>query len=165
MAVPGRERAPSADELQVLAGHGEGSMKGGLRGVIGKHLAHALLSIALAAIAGCAKQPQTSNGPQVSPVAQTGPKLEPLPPTPPPKPLRPRVASEGDCGPRYPNGDRGTCINNQPCRGYGERNPDGKAVCTCFGLDGGCAEGLRCDNQRLKCVPENEPPFGRAVPD
>ena len=139
-------------------------MKNRWRALLGKYLTLALLSLALTGMAGCAKQTQTSQEPKVSPVAKTGPKLEPLPPTPAPKPLRPRVASEGDCGPRYPNGGRGTCINNQPCRGYGESNPDGKAVCTCFGLDGGCAEGLRCDSERGKCVSEKEAPFGRAVP-
>ena len=137
-------------------------MKSDSRALLGTYLAAAALCFAFA---GCSKEPQPSKEPQVSPVAQTGPQLEPLPPTPTPKPLRARVASEGDCAPRYPGGGQGTCINNQPCRGYGERNPDGKAVCTCYGLDGGCAEGLRCDNQRLKCVPEKEAPFGRAVPE
>jgi hypothetical protein len=137
-------------------------MKSSSRALLGTYLAATALSFGFA---GCSKQTQPSDQQQVSPVAQTGAQLEPMPPTPTPKPLRPRVASEGDCAPRYPGGGQGTCINSHPCRGYGERNPDGTAACTCYGLDGGCAEGLRCDNQRLKCVPEKEAPFGRAVPD
>ena len=133
--------------------------------LIGCILALALVCVVVLGMAGCTKQPQSDKEQQVDAVAETGPQLEPLPPTAPPKPRRPPVASQGDCAPRYPAGGRGTCINNQPCRGHGESNPDGKAVCTCFGLDGGCAEGQRCDNERGRCVSEKEPPFGRAVPE
>jgi len=121
-----------------------------------------LLMLALSAAMGaCTPQPQSSKERKLDAVAQSSPQLEPLPPTPPSKTPRARVASEGDCAPRYPNGARGTCINNQPCRGYGVRNPDGKAVCTCYGRDGGCAEGQRCDGMRLTCVPQKEPLLGR----
>jgi hypothetical protein len=141
-------------------------MKIDVRALIGKLLAIALLLVALAAIVGCSQQKQPSgDNKNIDAVAQSSPKLVPLPPTPPPKPSRPRVASQGDCAPRYPGGGRGTCINNQPCRGFGVRGEDGNAVCTCYGRDGGCAEGQRCDGMRLACVPEKELPFGRGRAD
>jgi hypothetical protein len=57
---------------------------------------------------------------------------------------RPRVATEGDCAPRYTKGGKGACINGQPCRVFGVRADGGRAICVCFGRDGGCAGGQRC---------------------
>ena len=124
-------------------------------------LAVMLAWVALVAVVSCS--PQSSDESKVEPVSQTPPKLTPMPAAVPPLVARPPVASEGDCAPRYANGSKGTCINNQPCRGFGVRADDGSAVCTCFGLDGGCREGQRCDPQKLACLPEKEPPFGRPV--
>lgn len=73
----------------------------------------------------------------------------------------PRVESIGDCAPRYKVGGSGSCINNQPCRGFGVRDDTGKILCSCYGEIGGCSEGQRCDGRKLTCVPEDEPAFGR----
>ena len=123
-----------------------------------------LLLVALGILLGCSGKQPARDEKKASPVAQSSPQFKPLPAVA-PTPVRPPVASEGDCAPRYANGGRGTCINNQPCRGFGVRADNDSAVCTCFGRDGGCGEGQRCDPQRLACVPEKEPPFGRAPAD
>lgn len=68
----------------------------------------------------------------------------------------PRVESVGDCAPRYKIGGQGTCIENKPCRGFGVQDEKGNIVCTCYGAPG-CAEGQRCDDRKLVCVPEDEP--------
>ncbi len=138
-------------------------MKIDLRGLRRTLLALGLL--AAVAATGCSQQPQSGKENNADAVAQSSPKLEPLPPAAVPKPPRPRVASQGDCAPRYPGGSRGTCINNQPCRGFGVLDDNGKAVCTCYGRDGGCSEGQRCDGMRLACVPEKEPLGGRGDAD
>ena len=75
---------------------------------------------------------------------------------------RPRVESIGDCAPRYRTGQLGACINNQPCRGFGILGENDRPVCTCYGQTGGCAETERCDDRKLVCVPETEPPGNRA---
>lgn len=74
----------------------------------------------------------------------------------------PAVASKGDCAPRFKNGLTGTCINDQPCRGFGVLNEKHQAVCSCYGLVGGCQVGERCDTIHKNCVPEEELPFERA---
>lgn len=126
------------------------------RSVRGK-LALALLPLILAILPGCSQQRKpVEEEKKPSPVAQNGPKLEPIRPVT-PMPVRERVPSQGDCAPRYKVGGTGTCINNQPCRGFGVKASNGSAVCTCFGRDGGCGEGQRCDARRLACVPETEP--------
>jgi hypothetical protein len=68
----------------------------------------------------------------------------------------PRVESVGDCAPRYKIGGQGTCIENKPCRGFGVQDEKGNILCTCYGAPG-CAEGQRCDDRKLVCVPEDEP--------
>lgn len=132
--------------------------------VLPKALAIALLLATLAALVGCSGQRSASDEKKVAPIAQGSPKLQPLPAVR-PAPVRPLVPSQGDCAPRYANGGKGTCINNQPCRGFGVRTEDGRAICTCYGRDGGCQEGQRCDAMRLACVPEKEPVFGRGDVD
>jgi hypothetical protein len=127
-------------------------------------IAMALLVGAAATLVGCSGRQPASDRSQVSPVAQNAPKMQPIPAVAPAKAL-PRVPSQGDCAPRYANGGRGMCINNQPCRGFGVRTENGSAACTCYGLDGGCKEGQRCDAMVLACVPENAPPFGRGDTD
>ena len=79
------------------------------------------------------------------------------------EPLRrlPPVASEGGCEPRYRNGQTGTCINQQPCRGFGVRETDGRAVCICYITRGGCADEERCDAQEGQCVKDDEREFNR----
>jgi hypothetical protein len=71
----------------------------------------------------------------------------------------PRVESVGDCAPRYKTGQTGTCVNGQPCRGFGVRDEAGQVFCTCYGQVGGCAVDQRCDERKLVCVPEDEPPL------
>jgi hypothetical protein len=122
-------------------------------------LAVALASAGAISIASCSQR--DGNEKQVAPVSRTPPKLEPMRTAARPLVARPRVASEGDCAPRYAKGGRGTCINNQPCRGFGVRAESGAAVCICFAREGGCGEGQRCDLKKMACVPETEPPFGR----
>lgn len=121
-------------------------------------LAALLLATLLAALA-CSRQ-SGGNQKQVSPVAQGQPKLEPITPVR-PAVARPLVASQGDCAPRYAVGGEGTCINNKPCRGFGVRSESGSAVCTCYGKEGGCGEGERCDLVKKRCVSEKEPLWGR----
>lgn len=75
---------------------------------------------------------------------------------------RPPVASKGECAPRFKNGLIGSCINDEPCRGFGVLNDQHQAECSCYGLVGGCKEGQRCDAMRKSCVPEEELPFERA---
>lgn len=138
-------------------------MKIAVCALLQKVLALALPLAALAAIEGCSQPGRSTKENNVVAVSQTPPKLEPLPPAVKPKPTRARVASQGDCAPRYAGGGTGTCINSRPCRGFGVRGEDKKAICTCYGRDGGCGEGQRCDPLALRCVPEKTPPFGRAA--
>jgi hypothetical protein len=64
---------------------------------------------------------------------------------------------EGDCAPRFPNGMRGTCINNKPCSGFGVKDASGTLECDCFGVKGGCGEGLVCSARKRACVkPEDD---------
>jgi len=73
----------------------------------------------------------------------------------------PRVESVGPCAPVYRTGQRGSCINDAPCRGFGVRAEDGRVLCTCYGQLGGCNESQRCDDRKLICVPDDEPPRER----
>jgi hypothetical protein len=123
-----------------------------------------LLILAVTILPNCSKRGKGAEEKRASPVAKNAPKLEPLTPVP-PTPVRERVPSQGDCAPKYKVGGKGTCINNQPCRGFGVKGENGNPICTCYGLDGGCKDGERCDPQRLKCVPETERQFGRAASD
>jgi hypothetical protein len=72
----------------------------------------------------------------------------------------PRVESVGPCAPVYKTGQRGSCINDAPCRGFGVRAGDGQVQCTCYGQPG-CNESQRCDDRKLACVPDDEPPRER----
>jgi hypothetical protein len=76
----------------------------------------------------------------------------------------PRIESVGACGPVYKTGQRGACINDTPCRGFGVRGENGQALCTCYGQVGGCSENQRCDDRKLTCVPDDEPPRERERP-
>ena len=60
---------------------------------------------------------------------------------------------------------RGSCVNNQPCRGFAVAAPRGGVECACFAIAGGCAEGQRCDLEEKTCKPENAPLFGRPAAD
>lgn len=79
-----------------------------------------------------------------------------------PLPSRPLVLGEGNCAPRVGERVIGTCINNRPCRGYGERDARGQVQCACFGQAGGCDERSRCDLVKKECVPSGEPEYKRA---
>src|SRR5262249_28511800 len=68
---------------------------------------------------------------------------------------------EGDCAPRFPNGMHGTCINNEPCNGFGMRSQKGEIECSCFGVRGGCEEGLICSRRYQACVPPQQADFLR----
>lgn len=126
-----------------------------------------LLAVGCASAVGCStRQQSASNDPnKVNPVSETVPKLEPMPKTAPVVLSSKTVASIGDCGPRYENGLRGACINNQPCRGIGVLDNSGKAACACYARAGGCSVSERCDAIKKACVPEKEPGFGRAPED
>jgi hypothetical protein len=78
---------------------------------------------------------------------------------------RPLAASKGECGPRYANGERGTCVNNRPCRGFAMTEKSGAIVCRCWAKEGGCGETERCDGVRKECVPEKSASWGRADVD
>ncbi len=121
----------------------------------------AMLAVTILLLPDCSGRKEGRPEQKPSPVAQSGPALEPIRPLP-PVPVRERVPSQGDCAPRYKQGGMGTCINNQPCRGFGVKAQNGSAICTCYGREGGCGEGQRCDALRLACIPETEPPSGRS---
>ena len=87
-----------------------------------------------------------------TPVAQDTPMLKQLP----------RVDTGGDCAPRYKHGGSGTCVDGRPCRGFGVRDEKGAIVCSCYGDIGGCGDGQRCDERKVTCVPDEEPPFNEA---
>lgn len=126
-----------------------------------------LLTLSCAIASGCSSRQQSASDDQkkVNPVSETAPKFESLPQTA-PVVLRSRtVASVGDCGPRYENGLRGACINNQPCRGIGVLDSAGKPACACYARAGGCSVSERCDSIKKACVPEKEPGFGHAPED
>jgi hypothetical protein len=97
-------------------------------------------------------------------VSREPPKFEALT-TVAPMAVRPRIEGQGECAPIYATGGKGMCVNNSPCRGFAVRADNGEAVCTCYGRDGGCAVGQKCDAEKLACVPEREAPFGRAESD
>jgi hypothetical protein len=63
----------------------------------------------------------------------------------------------GSSLPRYKHGGMGACVNNAPCRGFGAMNDKGQILWDI----GGCGEGQRCDEKRLTCVADDEPPFNR----
>jgi hypothetical protein len=117
-----------------------------------------ILGIAALLAAGCADrarkpaQPEESKGTAVSsvepPHTEFASKAVPLP-------RLPFVASRGGCEPRYFNGRTGSCINDQPCRGYGVLENE-RAVCMCYAVRGGCKEGYRCEARGAQCVKDDE---------
>ena len=130
------------------------------------------IAVALAVIASCAPpgSVQSDRGDQeqqIEDVSSVAPSADTLQQ----EDLRvtiqrlPRIESEGDCAPRYKNGMLGACIAGKECRGFGVRDKNGKALCSCYGLIGGCGEGLRCDDEKLTCVPEGELPGDPAEAD
>jgi hypothetical protein len=121
-----------------------------------------LLMATCSVVIGSSCQRSSREVKKVDPISQTPPKLQPLPRTAPVIASAQPVPSQGNCAPRYANGLHGTCINNQPCRGFGVVGQDGKPVCACYAKVGGCNEGERCDALKKACVPEKEPGFGRA---
>lgn len=116
----------------------------------------------LGVVAGCDQPPAVRNNKdaQLQPVATTQPKLKPLQVG---RPLinRPHVPSKGDCAPKYPNGLIGSCINDKPCRGFGELLDDGRVLCLCYASPE-CREGYRCDAMVKHCVPEATPSLARS---
>jgi hypothetical protein len=120
-----------------------------------------LIAFGLSMLTGCSRRAPADKE-KVQPVTEQAPRLEPhsLPER--VQVNAPAVASQGECAPRFKNGLTGTCINNQPCRGFGVLNDKHQAECSCYGLGGGCQEGQRCDTIRKSCVPEDELPFERA---
>jgi hypothetical protein len=119
-----------------------------------------LLALSMGICFGCSRGAPDDKQ-KVQPVSDQPPKLEPH--STPASVLvnAPPVASKGDCAPRYKNGLTGTCINNQPCRGFGVLDEKRQAECSCYGIAGGCRTGQRCDTIRKSCVPEEELPFER----
>jgi hypothetical protein len=98
-------------------------------------------------------------------VSSVPPPITPLAQQAPPLPNRPLLASRGICAPRYANGLTGSCVNNQPCRGFAVAARRGGVECACFAVAGGCAEGQRCDIEEKTCKQENAPLFGRPEVD
>jgi hypothetical protein len=145
---------------------------------MGAHPMRAVLSLAMAALlalsAGCGKAPSlsslTGGGQAEQPKEPAGMKAV--------SPVEPQARqpiefvaafpnlelapSQGDCAPRYANGQTGTCINSRPCRGLGMRTARGAAECRCWAVAGGCSEGERCDGVTKACVPESRADSGRA---
>ncbi len=86
------------------------------------------------------------------------------------EPIRPEVPpsrveiyyGEGDCAPLFPNGMRGTCINNQPCNGFGFKDERGRWQCACFATKGGCEAGSICSMRTRGCTGEGEADFKRS---
>jgi len=125
------------------------------------------LTVAVAAIASCQTQSGSSTREarerSIEATSSVPVTVEPtvLPrDTPILRPLK-RVDTGGQCGPRYLHGGLGTCVNNQPCRGFGVEDEKGQVLCSCYGDIGGCGAGQRCDDRKLTCVLDEEPPFNK----
>jgi hypothetical protein len=58
----------------------------------------------------------------------------------------------GDCAPVLRDGTRGTCIDNRPCNGFGFKDPQGRIVCACYEVSGGCPADSVCSIRRRACV-------------
>lgn len=123
------------------------------------------LILLLGATSGCGKIPSLSSltGRQEQAKEPEGMKaVSPTPPAPgrpiPPEEAFPNlqmVAGQGDCAPRYANGQLGSCINSRPCRGYGMRGVTGAVECRCWAKADGCGETERCDIIVKRCVPDD----------
>lgn len=87
-------------------------------------------------------------------------------PTPQPRPLAPArfEYGEGNCGPQFDDGTRGTCIAGKPCNGFGFRNAQGSLVCACFEVAGGCPLTQACSIRRRACVARDEIDVQRLPP-
>ena len=111
-------------------------------------------TLTLLVLAACASNPKTVPGPQgASPVppqiAQFSNEAAPV------KDF-PRIASKGGCEPTYRNGNKGACVADKPCRGYGVRNDQGQDMCECYLAKTGCDAKSRCDLPDHACVPDDE---------
>lgn len=124
------------------------------------------LVAALTFSSGCSGQRQSAqnDAKKPAPISEGAPKLEPIRQVTAMTSLQ-TVESVGDCAPEYKNGLHGACINNQPCRGIGVLDQQGKPACSCYGKAGGCGGEERCDAIKKACVPESEKGFGRAEED
>lgn len=145
------------------------------------HPIRAALVLAVAALlalsAGCGKVPSlsslTGSGQAEQPKEPAGmTSVSPVEPKP-GQPLQAATAftrmelvpSQGDCAPRYGNGQMGSCINSKPCRGLGMRSARGGAECRCWAAAGGCSEHERCDGVLKVCVPDDASDTGRGEVD
>ena len=82
------------------------------------------------ALASCATPVGRSAEPaNLQVVSKTPTSTPPLAPQASPLPNLPPAPSRGDCAPRYANGLIGSCINGQPCRGFGVHDPRGGVQC------------------------------------
>lgn len=113
------------------------------------------MAVLFSLMASCESSKRSGSGdnPVVSSVELPSPKPVPYASLPARQEL---YYGEGDCGPRFPNGMRGTCINNKPCNGFGIKDEKGKFQCECFGVKGGCAEGTLCSVTKRACVPPRD---------
>lgn len=127
----------------------------------------ALLLVCCASLASCAPMRpgrEVDKARNLEAVSSTEPRFEALPrPAPATKSATP-VASQGECAPRYANGLHGSCINHEPCRGFGIVDESGP-VCACYATPGGCHAGERCDTIRKACIPDSQPGWGRTPDD
>jgi hypothetical protein len=63
------------------------------------------------------------------------------------------TAVDADCAPDAPGGYAiATCCNGVPCAGDCTAGSDGKFVCACFGLTGGCTADSVCCKARVGCT-------------
>lgn len=125
----------------------------------GSTVRRGLLACAAMLCAACAPLPPagTAGGDVSSVPLAAGPAIQRVAPL-------PRVEidyGEGDCGPRFSNGMRGTCINKQPCNGFGFKDAAGKLECACFDTKGGCPDTHVCSLRARACVAPSEADFKR----
>lgn len=122
----------------------------------------ALFAAGIASGADPARHAQKED-PEATPVSTVAPRFGTFAFKADPLPQRDAVASKGDCAPRYRKaGAVGTCIADQPCRGFGVLE-NGRAVCACYARRGGCSAEERCETRGAQCVKdEDSEPLGRS---
>lgn len=63
----------------------------------------------------------------------------------------------GACAPKRISKEAVTaCIDERPCNGFGLRTPQGRVVCACFQVMGGCDAESFCHSGTRQCTKEGE---------
>jgi hypothetical protein len=114
-----------------------------------------LFALALLVVAGCAQNRHPDEKGDFRPSEETlrreseRTRIEA-----PPQPPEPAVLpSQGDCAP--PADNRLTvsaCCNGKACIGQCVAGPAGTVECSCYGVQGGCAQGQVCCRMRRACT-------------